>query len=842
MIDDPELRALFKAESEEHLQTLETGLLRLEAEPRDSAVLEELFRSAHSLKGAARMLGVGAVETLAHHFEDELGAARRGHLTMSSANADRLYHGLDAMRRLVKEASDGEPARVDMPRLLAELRGEALPVTPTREDSPPDGDAPREGDDGADTLRQDRTVPDSGLSEITRSEGSADVMRFPVPPALDPVPSSGGMAHRGPILKPIEDVQVTAAPRSLPEAPSDEPIPAVDEYPLLNEPYAAMDGPRALLSPASFKIETIRVEPQKLDALMTLAGEMTVTTTRVARAMDLVGDLMGLWEEWGRDATAPTALSDNVSNDAAQGLRKQLARSHAREVERLERLGSLLGRLEQTGDEGITRLALVADELDDAIRGLRLLPFSTLFNLFPRLVRDLSREQEKEVRLIVEGGAVTADKHLLEAMKDPLMHMLRNAIDHGVEPPEERMRQGKPRMATLRLRAYQTTTSVVIDIADDGRGLDEEAIRHSALHKRLRGAAELAALPVEEVRMLIFAPGFSTRPLITDVSGRGVGLDVVRTNIERLKGTIAVESMPGHGCTFRLEAPITLATTRVLLVRVARWSYALPVESIQETSLVSPQDVFTLEGRPTLRREGKPVPVARLSDLLELPAEQKAIDAGMANREQGMPQPQPCIFLALGMARLALFVDALLDVQEVVLKPFGGLLQRVRNVSGATILSTGEICMVLNPRDLIQSARKGQTLQVETKPGEEVERKKVLLLAEDSITTRTQEKRILEAAGYEVVTAVDGADAFSKLGSRLFDAVVSDIEMPNMSGLALTARIREDAKYKELPILLVTSLASDEDRRRGTEVGANAYIIKGVFEQTVLLDTLRRLV
>ncbi len=618
------------------------------------------------------------------------------------------------------------------------------------------------------------------------------------------------------------------------------------------------------MSPAVFKIETIRVEPQKLDALMTLAGEMAVTTTRVARALAVIGDLVALSEEWGRDTdmgrSAPAALPDGLSGDSRPGLRENPARFQERETARQERLAHLLGQLERTSDEGITRLGLVSDALDEAIRSMRSLPFSTIFSLFPRMARDLSREQGKEVRLVVEGGTIAADKHLLEELKDPLMHLLRNAIDHGIELPDERIRQGKPREATLTLRAFQTAASVVIEITDDGRGLDVEAIRRAALRKRLRSAAELAALSDEAAQMLIFAPGFSTSPLITNVSGRGVGLDVVRANIERLKGMVDVESVSGRGCTFRLQAPITLATTRVLLVRVAKRSYALPIEAVQNISLVSPQAVFSMEGRPTISRDSLPIPVARLTDLLNLPDAQTTNPAGKASqapigkagqpsigkagREAISPERRllPCILLTIGAEKLGLFVDELLDEQEVIVKPFGGLLQRVRNVVGATILNTGEICMVLNPQDLIASARKERTVHVEAVPNEEAERKKVLLLAEDSITTRTQEKRILEGAGYEVVTAVDGADAFSKLGTRSFDAVVSDVEMPNMSGLALAARIRQDVKYKELPIILVTSLASDEDRQRGIDVGANAYITKGTFEQTVLLDTLRRLV
>jgi len=768
MIDDPELRSLFKAESEEHLQTLETGLLHLEAEPHDSAALEELFRSAHNLKGAAGMLGVESVETLAHHFEDQLGATRQGKLVMSSVLADRLYRGLDAMRRLAREASGGEPADVDLNAVLSQLRGESPSVAPSLE-----------------------------------------------------------FAARQNVLSGPAERADESMPVRLSIEPSDESQEAV--------------------ASAAFKIETIRVEPQKLDALMTLAGEMVVSATRVARALTVIDELITLSEEWGREANSGARRAAPIVS-ALQATRtpdsqKQTTLLEERDAVRRERLGVLLGALKRTNDAEVTRLNLVAGELEDSIRHLRLLPFSTLFNLFPRLVRDLSQEQEKEVRFVVEGGTVTSDKHLLEAMKDPLMHLIRNAIDHGIERPENRERQGKPPQATLLLRASQAGAHVVIEIADDGQGLDEEAIRRSALAKGLRSEDELAALSLNEVRMLIFAPGFSTSAVITDLSGRGVGLDVVRSTIERLQGTITVESTPGRGCTFRLQAPMTLATTRVLLVQAAQRTYALPLEAVQEILSVDPPSVFPLEGRPFVRLDRNPVPVAHLTELLELSPALVPSRAPGASGQSGAPDHSrmPCILLAVGGVRLGLFVDALLDEQEVILKPFGGLLQRVRNVFGATILASGEICMVLNPQDLIRSAPNLRP-QIREAVRVEAQRKKVVLLADDSITTRTQEKRILESAGYEVVTAVDGADAFHKLATRAFDALVTDVEMPNMDGLALAERIRRDPKYTELPIILVTSLASDADRRRGVEVGANAYIPKGTFDQTVLLNALRRLV
>jgi two-component system chemotaxis sensor kinase CheA len=581
-------------------------------------------------------------------------------------------------------------------------------------------------------------------------------------------------------------------------------------------------------SVTEFKIETIRVEPQKLDALMTLAGEMVVTTARTVQGMSAIEELDELWEEWSRDATKSNLAS------AGERIAQRPLHIQERDAGRLKRLRSIVDRLGQTSNEEIGRLGLVADDMIEAIRDIRLLPFSTIFNLFLRMVRDLSREQGKEVRLEIEGGSLNADKHLLEELKDPLMHMIRNAVDHSIETPEERERQGKPREASIWLRAYKRSGRMVVEVADDGRGLDVSAIRRTALQKHLISENELAALSSEQVQVLIFAPGFSTTPLITDISGRGVGLDVVRTNIERLKGTIAVHSEVGVGCTFRIEAPIKLATMHVLLVQVGQRSYAIPIETVQETFIVSPTDVFAMEAKPCIQWESGPIRVAVLADLLELPRDQKA------NPVPNVPS-LPGVVLAIGAERFGVFVDALLDEQEVILKPFGGLIQRVRNVLGSTILSTGEISMVLNPWDLIKSMG-NHSAPASVEDPAVAERKKVLLLAEDSITTRTQEKRILESAGYEVVTAVDGVDAFNKLGTRPFDAVVTDVEMPNMTGLQLAEQIRKDNRYKELPIILVTSLASDEDRKRGVEVGANAYLTKGNFDQKLLLDTLRRLV
>ena len=798
--------------------------MRLESDPADSATLEEVFRAAHSLKGTARMLGVGPVETLAHHLEDELGGAKRGRVLLDAPSIDRLCSGVDAIRLFVEEAVSNTPASIDLALALARMSGQAplnsVGSTPIAEPAAEVATQAAPEEPGK-YLHQEEAEAAPGLLEVAlETQVALEHAAIPMPPAAEPPALASAIVV-------AEEVAV-AAPELL--AVVEEPAAAI-EIDELYEERKVLDGGEVARS--DFKIQTMRVPPARLDALMTLASELSVTTNRVSRGMAAFDAIQALAEEWRRDVAGASRIFGASVVDGAQV--KKLAELHERERTRLARLEGILERLKQTTNEDMARLSFVAGEMEDGIRNVRLLPFSTIFNLFARPVRDLAREQGKEVQLLIEGGETRADKRILEELKDPLLHMIRNAIDHGIETPGERQAAGKPPGATLLLRAFQTSSNVVVELRDDGRGLDTQAIKRVAHKKRLHTLEELDAMAEEALQLLIFAPSFSTSALVTDVSGRGVGMDVVRTNVEKLKGAIQVRSQPGEGCAFHIRLPITLATTRVLLVEVAGRAYALPIEFVHGMMPLAPEQFFTVEGRGTVLLGDKALSIARLSDLLE-------IEGAAVERRTGKAT---CVVLAVGEEKVGLLVDALIDEQEVMLKPLGAMLKRVRNISGATILGAGEVCLILNPHDLLktmQSSRARLTPVGQAEQEAVEEPRKIVLLAEDSLTTRTLEKRILEAAGYEVVTAVDGADALAKLGTRAFDAVVSDIEMPNLSGLGLAQKIREDARYNEMPIILVTSLASEDDRRRGAEAGANAYITKGSFEQKALLDALGRLV
>lgn len=841
-IDDEELRVIFKSASEEHLQKLEDGLLQLEKNPCDQANLEELMREAHSLKGDAGMLGLKDISTLAHQLEHILGTIKRDEVELSPDVSDRLYQGLDAISQLVAKAVSGTPPQIDAFHVLAYMMGGNSPKSSANST---ENHQSSETETAAETQEEEISLSVEQSSEnLADSETTITVTDVEVIHPEIELPLTVNTQNITPdvvsLNTEIKTVNFTISPNS---ETSPEPL---------------RDSTSKTPTEQTYRIESVRVETRHLDSLMTQAGELTVTKIRLNHRLAEIEEIANFCEEYSR--IKPQFSRTTVKNESAQtaffpveaslfslpqssdfALRKDSFRTKEKF---LEQLGMLVNKLRNSLYEDVQRLEVISDELSDGIRTLRLLPLSTIFGLFPRMVRDLAKQQGKEINFIIEGGETKADKRIIEEMKDPLMHMIRNCVDHGIETVEERCHLGKAPQGTIVLRAKQTTTNVVIEVIDDGRGLDMEKIKQTALKRRVCREEELATMTAFQIQSLIFTPGFSTRTFVTEVSGRGVGLDVVRTNVEHLKGNIQVESNFGMDCTIRMLLPTTLATAHVLIVSVDNISYAIPVEYVMMARLITQEDIFPIEGQDTILVDLQPISVTHLADLLEINHHQ---GLGNLTLQQATTNFQhlPCIIIKVGDATLGLIVDALLDEQDVMLKPQGKLLKRVRNVSGATILGTGEVCMVLNPQDLIKSVRKQTVSKVarrSIKSQPLAERKQVILLVEDSIAIRTQEKRILEGAGYEVVTAVDGMDALTKLKSRSYDAVVSDIQMPNLDGLSLTAKIRQNKEYSELPIILVTSLASDEDKRRGAEAGANAYITKGTFNQQVLLDTLRRLV
>ena len=540
-IEDDELRELFIIESDEHLQQLDDGLMKLEKNPDDKNILAVVFREAHSLKGAAHMLGLTDIENISHHMEDLFGMAAKDRSIITPDMMDRVCAGIDAIRMLARQAITGEPAGVSVPGVIDNLTRPGPPAPHTTMQAP----GTREG--------------------IVDPETETPVQKTPKPPqapteALAEIPLETSPA-------PPESVLKTATDNA--GIPDDAAPSKIDD----------------------FRIETIRVKTRQLDELMSQLGELTVSKIRIKNRMGNMEQMVAVIEDITRSiAGLESANRGNESENSDLAILKT----------GIMQLRELLQGVRTAAHDDNARLDFIVTAIDDVVRNIRLLPLSNLFTLFPRMVRDLSRSQSKEIDIRIHSGDVMADKRILEDMKDPLMHIIRNAVDHGLELPEDREKAGKSRTGTIQLYARLSATNIVIEIKDDGQGLDVEAIKQIALKRKLHTGEELAAMGAAQVQALIFSPGFSTSSFITNVSGRGVGLDVVRTNVERLKGTYQLESFPGAGTTFRLEFPMTMATTRVLIVSVNRLNYAIPVEHVQTTKFVYPGDIRPVEGREAI--------------------------------------------------------------------------------------------------------------------------------------------------------------------------------------------------------------------------------------------------
>jgi two-component system, chemotaxis family, sensor kinase CheA len=571
--------------------------------------------------------------------------------------------------------------------------------------------------------------------------------------------------------------------------------------------------------------DSVRVATAKLDVLMAEVGELLVVQLGAEQRLDdarsLEADLAN-WESDLRKARRHGGTA-GTAGDATAFVEQSTARLRAAR----KALGELCQKL-QADVRG--RAQLTAD-LGADVRRLRMLPVATLFGALPRMVRDLARDRGKEVAVAVDDGGTEVDRSVLEQVKDPLVHLVRNCIDHGIEPPDVRAAAGKPAAGTVSLRARQRGDTLVIEVADDGSGIDPTRVRATAVERGLLATETAAELPDHDALGLILRSGLSTSPDVTELSGRGVGLDVVRENVERLHGSIQVASDVGDGTTMSLSLPLSVSTMHCLLLEAGGQTYALPVAGVERIVRVAADQIERAEGRQAVRIDGRPVVLASLAELLGL---------GSAATGDGHAAKRPVIVVAGQGRRVGLLVDRLERTQELVVKNLPEPLLRVRHLAGATILGSGRVAMILSATDLVASVeRAGGTTHAAGATAEVPPA--TILVAEDSITTRTLEKSILEGAGYRVTVAGDGAEAWRLLQANRCDLLLTDVEMPEMDGFELTSKVRADQRLRDLPVVLVTARDSDEDLERGITAGADAYVVKGAFDQERLLDTLRRL-
>jgi chemotaxis protein histidine kinase CheA/CheY-like chemotaxis protein len=554
--------------------------------------------------------------------------------------------------------------------------------------------------------------------------------------------------------------------------------------------------------------ESIRVGIEKLDQLSNVSGDIFINQIRNHNLVSSLRNLKNLFRECLESATG------TVSTEEFKKLQKEL------------------NQISKEFQDETMKMDYAVSILQDQVREVRLLPISTLFDLFPRMVRDLTKEFGKEIELDTQGGTAELDKIMLDRIKDPLIHLIRNSIDHGVEPPDDRIRVGKPRMGKILLSASTEGDHIIIEIEDNGRGINPEGIIASAVKKRFLTQAEAGALNQRDIFALLFTPGFSTKEVITDLSGRGVGLDVVKQNIEAMEGSVEIQSEIGKGTKFTLRLPPRLNIIKVLLLSLRESLFAIPSSAAVEVLKVPPSDTLSVEGQKVIRFRGATVPIFHLDDILypNSPA-----------RPNGKGK-WPVVIIESAREKLALVADRIISEREIAVKPLGKFLGEVRNLAGATLLEKGELALFLHVPDLFESVHARQRITPAAEKTEAAPRPGRILVVEDSLITREMEKSVLLSYGYEVQEAEDGLQALTRLREETFDLVITDLEMPNLNGFDLTEKIRADARTRSLPVIIVTTRSSPEDRRRGVEVGADAYIVKSEFHHEKLVEIIQRLI
>lgn len=676
-------------------------------------------------------------------------------------------------------------------------------------------------------LRKSEIAPHSNLFDLLhRTVDSLTVLLGSIDSTTTPKPRISDLIQLlSAVLKDSTPIgpEVTISELITPFAPQETPIPVVEEKHRMPE--------------------TVRVSITKLDSVLLHAEEMLAVKHVAAQHAIGVRQAWRLSSEGERrQATLRNEVSviekflqNREQDDHLDTARSSLARLVdflTWNSEFIDELEAQLSSLSKAADRDQWAIDAMVDSLRDEATTIAMQPFSTLLELFPRLVRELSREQGKDVDLSILGEAIEIDRRVLEKIKDPLIHLIRNGIDHGIELPTERVLRGKQARGMMSIAvSVLDGNHIELAVSDDGNGMDPKKLRVAAERLQLMMPEKVEQLSDDEVIPLIFQMGFSTSPAITTTSGRGVGLAVLKEAVDSLNGNLSVETKFGFGTHFRINLPLTHARFHAVAIRVGEQVFAVPASQVERVIRLKRSDIRTIENRETVSINEKALSLVHLYQVLGL------------NIDPDTRFVVPAIVLNSINQSVVFVVDQILHEQEVVAKGLGQQLAGVRNVTGATVLADGKLVLILNVQDLIDSAvrvsQAGTQMSTTLEDRGEV-RKKSILVAEDSITSRILLKHILESAGYDVETSVDGVDAFTKLRSKHFDAVVSDVDMPRMNGFGLTARIRADKNLSTTPVILVTALDSREDREHGIDVGANAYIVKGSFDQSDLLEAIHR--
>lgn len=754
---DPEilhqLLLMFKSELNEQIQAITEGLLLLEKGIKDKQredCIDNIFRSAHNIKGAARGIDIKDIGNIAHSLETLFSKLRDENFVVNASLINLCLLSLDKMQSAMVSFEKKAPLDFDLQELTEQL--------------------------------------DNWSHEENK----------------------------------IDHVNTTI----------NEKINLPNEQPVTHEqlPDETQEEAPAIITPITEEDGIVRISLQKLDQISAITEDLTISKMEMMQHLNeikqLYEDSQSFSREWVQSLAALKQTED-TSILAHQESSPLTATTSA-----INRFRISTQKLYKQMRESTNRFSLLFMQLQDQMRSMHLVPATTQLQPLGRNVRDIAQELGKQIDFKISGGEIELDRPILEGIKAPLIHLLRNAIDHGIETPQERIISDKPEIAQLTIEVVKANDRILITVSDDGRGINVNTIADQAIKKNLLAQHEITALSETEILDLIFRPGFSSKEIITDISGRGVGLDVVLSNVRNLKGTVKIETQLGKGTHFIINLPLTLSTDHGLMIRIGDDNFAIPISSVEHVTEIKRDEIINIGGSQAILLNDEAIPLRNLATVLELKKNEfKSLDHLFI------------VVISKGQQRVALLVNEIIGEQELVIKRLKKPLKSIRNVMGAAFVGSDEVIIVLNTNDLVISAlRLGNITPVQVNDESTETKPSHILIVDDSITIRTFQKTTLEACGYHVHVAVDGQNAWNMIQKQDFNLIVTDVEMPFMNGFELTERIKKTDKFKHIPIIIVTSLNSEAEQRRGIEVGADAYIVKSQFESKVLLDVINQLI
>lgn len=786
------LLSTFREDAEELLTSLTAGLIKLEqaGENPDPLLIEEVFRTTHSLKGAARAVNLREIESVCLNLENIFSLVKRGEFLLTADDFD-LFH--KSVKSILFFLTDREDVSLTPNVIVQELRALL---------------AEKKGD---------------------RDEG-------PIPPLFsngiqsDPIFTEPGRKENSGIFKMTQDPAAVAVSSTFLEVKPASLYSTTGYSSDYYSAHAAGDG------------STVRIASKKLDRLIIGSDELLTTRLFLTHRMEELSEMMSRFSLWRWNHSLVFndlhLIREILFGTTRIDLPPELGLFLERVVDFLKYDREFVTNLQHdltthihATDLDRTALESSTTEIAELIHNAVLVPVSSILGSVAGIIREGSRNLGKQVEFRTEGGDIEVDRRILDMLKVPLMHIIHNSIDHGIEYPDQRVSLGKPEKGLIKLKITPHSGSKVgISITDDGRGIDRHTIRLTAAEKGLLTEDEKEGLTDEEAIWLIFRSGLTTSPIITDLSGRGLGLAIVEDTITRMGGEVLISSEFGKGTTFSLILPVRVATLRGLVVRSGSSFYVIPVQQILQVIRINRNS----------QNEPEKWVISLMDELIPIISLTEALGCKKSSWYSAQTSEIPLVIIAYGAGKIACTVDEVIQVQEIVVRPLGSQLKRVKRITGAAVLGDGKIALVLDPPELIQEGLRRSSQGI--KLPEIHEDPKTVLIVEDSVTSRALLRNTLEKEGFTVITAVDGMEAFSLLKDHDVDMVVSDVDMPRMNGFTLTEKIRSDERLWKLPVILVTALDSPEDREHGISSGASAYILKGSFEKNELIKTVKALI